>query len=79
MRNLYKILIGCALMGSVTSCSNEQEDIFGMSSAERLNEARKRYKNNFCASENGWVMEYFPTTSSAGVNFIMTFGASEAV
>ena len=66
-------------MGLVTSCSNEQEDIFGMSSAERLNEARKRYKNNFCDSENGWVMEYFPTTSSAGVNFIMKFEESEAV
>jgi len=41
-------------------CSNEEEDLFDHSAAERLNAVSSDYTQRLAASKGGWVMEYYP-------------------
>ncbi len=43
----------------VQSCTNEEDDIFNSSSAERMNAALKEAKEILIAAPNGWLMEYY--------------------
>ena len=45
----------------VTSCKNEEADIFEASAAERLNAASALYSARLTAQPNGWAMQYYPT------------------
>ena len=42
-----------------TSCSPEEDDLFGASAAQRLNKSVSYYHNLLQSSEHGWAMEYF--------------------
>jgi len=55
------------------ACNREQEDLFSESSALRLNHAIQDAKEVLMSSENGWIMEYFPTNESAGETLLMKF------
>ena len=42
------------------ACSNEEDDIFDQSAAERLNAVSSIYSQRLTQSKGGWVMEYYP-------------------
>lgn len=45
---------------TVSSCSNEQEDFFDDSSANRANAEIKNTIEVLSSASNGWIMQYFP-------------------
>lgn len=45
---------------TVSSCSNEQEDFFNDSSANRANAEIKNTIEVLASASNGWIMQYFP-------------------
>lgn len=64
MKKIFSIslLMGAALL--MTGCSSEEDDLFSESAAERLNEASAVYTQRLAASKGGWLMEYYPTSST---------------
>lgn len=77
MKNLkYYILffVGVFLM---QSCLHEEEDIFGKSSAQRLNEAQKYYEKVLTSAPNGWILEFIAGDTDANrrgaFNFLLKF------
>lgn len=64
----------------VTSCQGEEDDIFGQSSAERLEQAIVDNTELLCSANNGWVMEYFNNTAwEPGYNYIFKFNSDNSV
>ena len=47
--------------GILTACSNEEDDIFSQSAAERLNSVSEIYSQRLASSKGGWVREYYPS------------------
>lgn len=74
---IYIIL--CSVTILFGSCANVESDIFPASSAERLNNALKVDKDSLINADNGWAMEYFATTQSAGYTMLMKFNKSGQV
>jgi len=70
------IILGVAFL-SITSCVSEEELLFEKSAAERLNEASDVYAKRILDSPNGWILEYFPHSSTdedlplKGAGFLM--------
>ncbi|MDR1369032.1 MAG: DUF4302 domain-containing protein [Dysgonamonadaceae bacterium] len=73
--HLYFLLSG--LIFILTSCVRTEADLFDESSALRLNHAVADSKELLLSANNGWVMEYFPTNDSAGINFLIKFHQDE--
>lgn len=48
----------------MTSCSNEMDDIFDKSAAERLNATQEKYSNLLTSAPHGWAFEFYPTKSA---------------
>ena len=53
---LAAIAVACAFV----ACSNEEDDIFDQTAAERLNTISSIYTQRLADSPGGWVMEYYP-------------------
>ncbi len=74
IRIIITFLIGLFL---TQSCLHEQENIFDMSTSERLNEAQKYYEKILTDAENGWILEYITGDTDAnrrgGFNFLLKF------
>ncbi|MGI6223059.1 MAG: DUF4302 domain-containing protein [Prevotella sp.] len=74
----YRIITAALLLGSLaltTACSDEEDDLFDQSAAERLNEASEKYSNILTGGTAKWAMEYFPTNSTdkyTGRGYLMT-------
>lgn len=64
---------------TISSCKLEEDNIFAESSAVRLNNARKEYRQILSDAPNGWEMEYFPTAETEGYTFLMKFSNSDSV
>ena len=64
-----------------TSCSNEQEDFFSDSSANRANAKVKSTIEVLSSASNGWLMQYFPGDPETwgGYNMIIKFDADGKV
>ncbi|NDW10163.1 DUF4302 domain-containing protein [Dysgonomonas sp. 520] len=75
---IFYILTLCAGL-LITSCTNEEDDLFSKSAAERLNEAIKNSKEALIAAPNGWVMEYFPTPIGGGYAMLVKFEKNGSV
>jgi hypothetical protein len=69
-------LIFCIVSLLICSCVNEQVNIFSVSPAERLNNAMKADVDSLLHADNGWAMEYFATTGSAGYTLLVKFNKS---
>lgn len=74
IRIIITFLIGLFL---TQSCLHEQENVFDMSTSERLNEAQKYYEKILTGAENGWILEYITGDTDAnrrgGFNFLLKF------
>lgn len=61
---MRKLLLYIALTVTVVtglqSCSNEVDDLFPESAAQRLNNSVEKYHQLLQSADSGWVMEYFP-------------------
>lgn len=79
MKRLSTFIYGAIILLGICSCSNEEEDIFGKSSAQRLNEAVAEYSKLLCSSENGWAMEYFANEKEKGHTLLMKFRTTGGV
>lgn len=79
---LYNYLISALLIGSIagfSSCKNEEDDIFGASAAQRLDEYKRQYSADLTDKGGKWLMEYFPNEEERGYAFVMTFNADGSV
>ena len=63
----------------MSSCVREQEDLFGESSALRLEHAVENYNDLLCSATNGWVMQYFATPAECGYPLLVKFEKSGGV
>lgn len=79
MKGLSTFIYGAIILLGIYSCTNEEEDIFGKSSAQRLNEAVAEYSKLLCSSENGWAMEYFANEKEKGYTLLMKFRTTGGV
>lgn len=61
---LYKVLLSASILAASTvmlsSCLKNQEDIFDVDAANRLEQRLADCKNTLISSEHGWVFDYFP-------------------
>jgi hypothetical protein len=80
-RNTFRIFAAQLLLSGLifipSSCVRTEEDLFEESAALRLNRAVSETKNMLLSADNGWVMEYFPTSSQPGVTFLIKFEGDE--
>jgi len=78
MKNLLYIVFGLLIL-SLGGCTRDESNIFSISPAERLSNALKVDKDSLVNAKNGWVMEYFATTASAGYTMLVKFNKSGQV
>lgn len=74
-QKIYTV-IGMLAFLVVSACSlHEEENLFNDSSANRISEALKNYKEILTAPENGWIMKYYPSDdlSFGGYNLLISF------
>ena len=72
---IYSV-IGMLALLLLGACSlHEEDDIFGDSSANRISDALKSYKEVLVSAENGWVMQYYPSSNQpfGGYNLLVSF------
>jgi hypothetical protein len=79
MKKIYSLLMLLAACGAFSSCSNEVDDVFSKSSAERINDALITDKELLTAPGNGWIMEYYGSTIYGGYNVLCKFNADNTV
>lgn len=66
--------------GSFSACTNEEDDIFEASPADRLNQAMEDYTALLCKPANGWAMQYFADNENeGGYTFLMKFDKNTSV
>lgn len=66
-KNIARFIILVCTAITFTACVNEEDDIFGKTAAERLNEVSGLYTSRLVASGGTWIMEYYPTNSTEAV------------
>ena len=69
MKNMKKFIYTFYLLcnlACICSCVNEEADLFASSAAQRLNQAVTEYTDLLENSENGWIMDYYPSDGSLG-------------
>ena len=79
MKKYIYLSIALLTASAFCSCSNEEEDIFDQSAAERLEASKVEYTDILTANGGKWLMEYFANTEEQGYAFVMTFDKSGAV
>ena len=69
------ILFAVAILGLLTSCLKDQEDVFDKSSDVRAEEAIAADYMILAGAEHGWLMKYYPSPyrTFGGYNVIMKF------
>ena len=74
MNKIFSTALLLASALAFTGCAGEEEDLFDKSAAERLNETQKLFSGRLTDSEDGWAMEYYPTSSNdapTGLGYLM--------
>lgn len=72
MSRSYILILGSLLL-ILSGCLKEEESLFSESAAERLNNAISRVDSLLKAAPNGWEMQYFANSESAGYNLLVSF------
>ena len=75
-KNKIYTVIGVLALLVLNACSlHEEDNLFDDSSANRVSNALKTYKEILTAPENGWIMRYYPGEGQAlgGYNILVSF------
>ncbi len=64
---------------ALTACSNDSNDIFDQSAADRLEQYKKDYAEVLTAEGGLWSMEYFSNSDEPGYVFVMKFNDNGSV
>lgn len=67
----YLMLLAIGAM-TFQSCVNEEDALFDKSSAERMNDAIADYTELLESSQNGWIMNFYPTEDGLGGGYVFT-------
>lgn len=72
---MKKTLTLCIVLGILFSCTTEVDDIFDTTSSERLEAHMLECKQLLVSAENGWIIQYYPSSSdkTGGQNFVAKF------
>ncbi|MDR2385143.1 MAG: DUF4302 domain-containing protein [Tannerella sp.] len=75
MKRIYHILLLTSF--ALTSCIQDEKDIFDISASERIVKAMNEYRELLTSAENGWLMEYYPEDNQkiGGYTMIAKFTA----
>ena len=76
---LYIAAIMATVATATTSCTNEVDDLFDKSAAERTQEAVDEYSSVLTANGGKWVLEYFTNSDEPGYIYIFTFDSNGSV
>lgn len=74
---LYTLLLGVITLMLLQGCVKDENDLFELSAAERLNKAVSDYSALLTSSDNGWRMEFFPSSGDMG-GYVFTARFSES-
>jgi hypothetical protein len=69
------------MVSVLQSCVQEEENLFGISAAERMQKTIAEYKELLSSSPNGWIAEYYPEKnhSIGGYTMFLKFNADGTV
>lgn len=81
MKHIAKFLVLLLAVVFYTGCTPEEKDLFGDSSANRLTATLQTEKALLCAPKNGWIMEYYPSSTQqyGGYNMWASFATDGSV
>ena len=74
MKKIYYLLFLITVV-LFTACTNEEEDLFNESSAQRADAAIEESIETLVGATNGWLMQYFPADRQeyGGYNVLLSF------
>ena len=80
MKRIYYLLFLITVV-LFTACTNEEEDLFSESSAQRADAAIEANLKTLTSATNGWLMQYFPASTQeyGGYNILLSFGTNGEV
>ena len=73
MKKISYILLSFAALLLTASCTNEVDDLFEKSSAQRIQEAITTDQQILESASNGWVAHYYADTRYGGYNLYLKF------
>lgn len=75
MKKIFNLLFISLAVALYSSCSPEEEDLFDQSSANRVEAAIKADKEVLTSATNGWLMEYYPSSTQqyGGYTILVSF------
>lgn len=75
MKKLYNLCIMVCMMIWAGACTPEVDDAFDKPAANRINEAIAEYKEVLHSATNGWVLNYYPSTTKefGGYTMLLRF------
>jgi hypothetical protein len=78
---MKKIIFFLITLFILQSCVQDEENIFGISAAERMQQTIAEHEALFKSSENGWLAEYYPEEnhSIGGYAMFLKFNANGTV
>ncbi|MFV0470073.1 MAG: DUF4302 domain-containing protein [Dysgonomonas sp.] len=77
---IYIVGVGLlSLLLSFTGCSNSDDEIFGKSADERINEYFADCKDRLVKADNGWEMQYYVDSLSGGISLVVNFDEANNV
>lgn len=79
MRKTYNIWLLLIAVLTLASCKQEIDDVFDKSSSERISEAIKEDMDILVAQQNGWLMNFYGSTTYGGYNVICKFNNDNTV
>ena len=80
MKKLFYMLL-LAVVSMTTACTPEEDDLFGESSASRVDAAIIDNMKVLTSAPNGWKMQYFPSSNKTfgGYNMLLKFNENQTV
>lgn len=79
MKKIYSLLFTLVMLSAFTACTNEVDDVFDKSSAERIATAINDDTKLLTSAANGWVMKYYADTQYGGYNVYCKFNTDGTV
>ncbi len=69
----------CCIAATLTSCSNDTDNVFDQSASERTANAQALYYDILEGQQQGWTIDYYPSDGSmGGIAYTVRFSGGEA-